>query len=83
MVDISQNGEYGYHYPLPANCHFNSDEADTIASADSEITLATTKFGGKDPGQTSTCSTSTWSKTSSTRSTSKDWTPPAKMPGSH
>ena len=51
VVAISQNGEYGYHYTPPANCHFYGDEADTIASADSEITLATTKFGGKDPGE--------------------------------
>ena len=51
LVAISQNGEYGYHYTPPANCHFDGDEPDTIADADTEITLATTKYGGKDPGQ--------------------------------
>ena len=51
LVAISQNGEYGYHYTPPANCHFNGDEPDTIADADTEVTLATTKYGGKDPGQ--------------------------------
>ena len=39
------------YYPKPQNCHFNRDEADIIANANSEITLATTKFGGKDPGE--------------------------------
>ena len=51
LVAISQNGEYGYYYTPPANCHFDGDEPDTIADADTEITLATTKYGGKDPGQ--------------------------------
>ena len=51
LVDITKTESYGQYYLPAANCHFNSDEADTIASADSEITLATTKFGGKDPGE--------------------------------
>ena len=51
LVDITKTESYGQYYLPAANCHFNSDEADTIASADSEITLATTKYGGKDPGQ--------------------------------
>ena len=51
LVDITKTEFPGQYYLPAANCHFNSDEADTIASADSEITLATTKYGGKDPGQ--------------------------------
>ena len=51
LVAISQNGRHGYYYTPPANCHFDGDEPDTIADADTEITLATTKFGGKDPGE--------------------------------
>ena len=52
---------YGEHYLPAANCHFYGDEPDSIAGTentansvdelDSEITLATTKYGGKDPGQ--------------------------------
>ena len=51
LVDITKTEFPGQYYLPAANCHFNSDEEDTIASADSEITLATTKYGGKDPGE--------------------------------
>ena len=51
LVDITKTEWSGQYYLPAANCHFNSDEVDTIASADSAITLATPKFGGKDPGQ--------------------------------
>ena len=51
LVDITQTERFGQYYLPAANCHFYGDEADTIADADSEITLATAKYGGKDPGQ--------------------------------
>ena len=51
LVAITKTEWFGQYYLPPANCHFNGDEPDTIADADTEITLATTKYGGKDPGQ--------------------------------
>ena len=60
LVDISRTEWIGQYYLPAANCHFYGDEPDSIAGTDntansvdeldSEITLATTKYGGKDPG---------------------------------
>ena len=61
LVNISKTEWYGQYYLPPANCHFLNDEPDSVAGTsniniylremDSEITLATTKYGGKDPGE--------------------------------
>ena len=61
LVNISKTEWSGQYYLPPANCHFLNDEPDSVAGTsniniylremDSEITLATTKYGGKDPGE--------------------------------
>ena len=93
LVDISRTEYYGEHYLPAANCHFYGDEPDSIAGTentansvdelDSEITLATTKYGGKDPGADIDVFYIDMLQDVEYESTSKDWTPPAKMRGSH